>query len=127
MEVETLAIQPGITLQLHTAFVSLFGACKQGVGAMASMAPPSALCHGCQGAHADQVVHGCCNGEHPADACHPAMPRLPQQPHGLEPPKELLHAIAFPLTDSLARMVGCPAVDGAGPPSGMLGDMGGDL
>src|SRR5260370_12686043 len=50
-----------------------------------------------QASDADPVVRRQAEAEHPAHSRPAAMPRLAQQPDGLQPPDDLLHALAFPL------------------------------
>jgi hypothetical protein len=78
---------------------------------------PWYACYGRQRAHSHQVVHYRGEGEHPAHPGHVPMSRLPQQPHGLQSPKELLPSLPFVLTDGITWIVGrpdCYAYQGVG-------------
>jgi hypothetical protein len=76
-----------------------------------------------QRAHPHRVVHGGGKREHLAHPSDSTMPDLSQQPDSLEPPKDLFHTFAFPLTDGIARMASGPPINGAGAPRRVLGHM----
>src|SRR5918994_2924858 len=84
---------------------------------------PLCSCRCRQRAHPHHVVHGGSTREHPAHPGDPTMPDLPQQPHGFEPPKDVLDALAFPLTHRVARMAGGAPINSARPTRGILRHM----
>src|SRR6266550_1477789 len=49
--------------------------------------------------------------EHPADAVAAAVPRLTEQPYGLQPSEHFLDALAEPLADAVARVARGPRVE----------------
>src|SRR3989338_4435938 len=71
--------------------------------------------------NANQVVDRRAEGEHPADSVDSPVPGLAHKTYGLEPPEDLLHPLARPLAERVARMPRGPAVDGtASPAPGVL-------
>ena len=75
-------------------------------------------------AHPHQVVHGCGEGEEPADPPDPTKFDLPQQPHRLQPAEDFFNSFPFLLTGGIAEVSYGPAVNGTCPPRRVLGDMG---
>src|SRR5262249_3372812 len=65
--------------------------------------------------HPDEVVRGEGKGEQPADPCCPTVPGLTHQGDRLQPPEDLLDALALPLTHLVAGMTGHATVDRAEP------------
>src|SRR5579885_2272358 len=65
-------------------------------------------------AHSDQVVGGQGEGKHPAHPSDPAMTCLAQACDGFEPAEDLLNALAFLLTDHIARMARGAVIDDTG-------------
>src|SRR2546428_1273141 len=64
-------------------------------------------------AYANQVVDRGGEGEHPSHAGETPVPRLPHQPHGLQPPEDLLDSLALLLAQSIAGVPGGPSIDAA--------------
>jgi hypothetical protein len=83
---------------------------------------PWCACRCRQRAHPPHVVHGRGERAHPAPPSAPPMPRRPPPPDGLEPPQDLVHTRALPLTDGIARMARGTPSNGAGAPGRVLGD-----
>src|SRR4030095_3749013 len=62
-------------------------------------------------AYPNQVVDRSCEGEHPSDPSDSSMPRLAHQTHRLEPTKDFLHALPFPLAHYVTRVPGGATVN----------------
>src|SRR3972149_5171688 len=61
-----------------------------------------------QVSHAHQIVGRRGPGEHPPHSFQASKPRLAHQGHGLEPPKDFFHPLAFRLTGRVAPPWGVP-------------------
>src|SRR5258705_5063352 len=64
-------------------------------------------------AYANQVVDRGGEGEHPSHAGEASVPRLPHQPHRLQPTEGLLDSFALPLAQNVSRVPGGPSIDAA--------------
>jgi hypothetical protein len=78
MKADTLDGHPYRILPEYILLRSPWKGGGEGAGTVVGMTLPSGSCHCGQGSHADQVVYGRGNREHPADQCHAAVPGLPQ-------------------------------------------------
>lgn len=65
-------------------------------------------------AHPDQVVGGRPQDEDPVHEGHAPMMELAELADGLQPPEDPLHPFPAALAQSIARVPGRPAIDGAG-------------
>lgn len=75
--------------------------------------------------HAHQMVGRGGPSEHPADSLQTSKVRLAHQGHGLEPPEDFFHSLAFRLTRRVARMPSGASIDRtAARPFRILRDMG---
>src|SRR5215469_4750949 len=61
-----------------------------------------------------QIVSRSCELEDPTDQLQATVSCLPQERHGLQPAKDLFHAFALPLTNSITRMAGGALIDRTG-------------
>src|SRR5262245_37243851 len=73
-----------------------------------------------------QVVPRGGQGKQPPDPPHPAVAGRAQERHRLDPPEDLLDALALLLTHRVSRMAGGPGIDRTGLPRRVLPDMRGE-
>jgi hypothetical protein len=84
--------------------------------------PPAGSSRGLgQVAETNQVVRRQAKDEHPAHPRPATVPCLAQQPDGLQPPEDLLHALAFPLARPVAGVARGASIDRTRPVRGVLG------
>ena len=65
-------------------------------------------------AYAHQIVSGQCEVEHPTDPSHSPVPSLTQTGDGLAPAEDFFDALAFLLTNRVARMTSGAIINNAG-------------